>query len=88
MGWIEVVETRHLAVDQRAEIAGLVVASGARGRGIGRQLVGCAERWALERGLTDVVVRSRVTREAAHRFYLRQGYQLTKTSAVFTKQLG
>jgi hypothetical protein len=26
-------------------------------------------------------------REAAHRFYLREGYERTKTSAVFTKKL-
>jgi GNAT superfamily N-acetyltransferase len=87
VGWIHVMETRHLTVESRAEIAGLVVASEARGRGIGRHLVERAERWALERGLKNVVVRSRATREAAHRFYLREGYRQTKTSAVFAKEL-
>jgi hypothetical protein len=33
-----------------------------------------------------MLVRSRVTREQAHRFYLREGYELTKTSAVFSKR--
>jgi hypothetical protein len=37
--------------------------------------------------LKSIVVRSRATREAAHRFYLREGYTQTKTSAVFTKSL-
>jgi hypothetical protein len=34
-----------------------------------------------------MVVRSQVAREAAHRFYLRHGYERTKTSAVFSKVL-
>jgi GNAT superfamily N-acetyltransferase len=80
-------ETRHLTAEARAEIAGLVVASEVRSRGIGRHLVARAERWALERGLTDMIVRSRSTREAAHRFCLREGYRQTKISAVFTKEL-
>jgi GNAT superfamily N-acetyltransferase len=87
VGLIHVMETRHLTAEARAEIAGLVVASEVRSRGIGRHLVARAERWALERGLTDMIVRSRSTREAAHRFYLREGYRQTKISAVFTKEL-
>jgi hypothetical protein len=43
VGWIHVMETRHLTVESRAE--------------------------------------------AAHRFYLREGYRQTKTSAVFAKEL-
>ncbi len=88
VGWIDVCVTYHLASDPRAEIAGLVVSTKVRSKGIGRLLVARAEQWALSRGLIEMLVRSRSTREAAHRFYLREGYSLTKTSAVFTKQLG
>jgi len=88
VGWIDVGVTRHLQSEPRAEIGGLVVASEARGAGIGRLLVECAEGWARQRGLKSVVVRSQIAREAAHRFYLREGYARTKTSAVFTKTLG
>jgi hypothetical protein len=35
-----------------------------------------------------MVVRSQMAREAAHRFYVREGYRQTKTSAVFSKSLG
>ena len=87
VGWIDVSEAHHLQAESRAEIGGLVVSSKARGRGVGRQLVARAEHWALKRGLKIVVVRSRIDREAAHRFYLREGYAQTKTSAVFAKQL-
>jgi GNAT superfamily N-acetyltransferase len=61
------------------------VSSGFRSRGIGHLLIACAERWAVEQGLKMILVRSRDTREAAHRFYLREGFARTKTSAVFSK---
>jgi hypothetical protein len=35
-----------------------------------------------------MLVRSQIKREDAHRFYLREGYVRTKTSVVFTKELG
>ncbi len=87
VGWIDLVVTHHLAYMSRAEIAGLVVADGVRSRGIGRLLVQRAEKWAAERGFEQMLVRSRSTREAAHRFYLTNGYSLSKTSAVFVKDL-
>lgn len=87
VGWIDVHISHHLQAAPRAEIGGLVVMSGARSRGIGRRLVAQAERWAAERGLTQMVVRSQIARERAHQFYLREGYQRTKTSAVFSKDL-
>ena len=87
-GWIDVRITHYLQAGPRAEIGGLVVAAEARSLGIGRRLLTEAERWALERGIAQMVVRSRVDRERAHQFYLREGYSRTKTSAVFTKELG
>ncbi|HSR08960.1 MAG TPA: GNAT family N-acetyltransferase [Bryobacteraceae bacterium] len=86
-GWIDVSVTHHLQSEPRAEIGGLVVASKLRSRGIGSALVARAEQWARGRGLQSVVVRSQIAREAAHNFYLREGYARTKTSAVFTKQI-
>ena len=88
VGWIDIGVTHHLQSDPRAEIGGLVVSSEVRSRGIGRVLVSRAEQWAGARGLNSVVVRSQIARGAAHNFYLREGYARTKTSAVFTKQLG
>ncbi|HZS55482.1 MAG TPA: GNAT family N-acetyltransferase [Bryobacteraceae bacterium] len=87
VGWIDVGIVYHLATGVHGEICGLVVSSQCRSRGIGRKLVREAERWIMNCGISTAVVRSRITREAAHRFYLREGYSLTKTSAVFTKQL-
>ena len=87
VGWIHVSAVHHMQSDARAEIGGLVVAAQARSAGIGAQLVARAEQWAREARLTSVVVRSQIMREAAHRFYLREGYERTKTSAVFAKAI-
>jgi len=87
LGWIDVSIVRHLQSDVRAEIGGLVVTAAARSGGIGAKLVARAEQWARDRGLAAIVVRSQIAREAAHRFYLREGYERTKTSAVFSKEL-
>jgi (aminoalkyl)phosphonate N-acetyltransferase len=87
VGWIHVAVVRHLQAEPRAEIGGLVVGNMVRNKGIGRELVARAEQWAVQQGVSSVVVRSQIAREAAHRFYLREGYRLTKTSAVFSKPL-
>lgn len=86
-GWIDVALVHHLQGEAFAEIGGLVVSEDLRSSGIGRELVAKAEQWARSRGITKVVVRSNIIRDAAHRFYRREGYQQTKTSAVFVKSL-
>ena len=87
LGWIQVEIQRHLQEEQRALIAGLVVSSNARSRGVGRQLCRAAEEWARAQGVKAVRVTSRSTRERAHQFYLRDGYERVKTSEVFEKPL-
>ena len=87
IGWIDVAINNHLATGAFGEIGGLIVSREHRSTGIGRRLVNEAERWVAARGIARMVVRSRMTREAAHRFYLREGYSLIKTSAVFSKEL-
>ena len=86
IGWIDVCEMHHLQSGAYAEIGGLVVSEICRSKGVGAQLVAAAEGWARDRGLHRIVVRSQIAREAAHRFYIREGYRLTKRSAVFTKE--
>jgi len=87
VGWIDVGIVRHLQVEPNGEIGGLVVSHACRSAGIGAKLVSRAEEWVNARGITKMIVRSNITREAAHRFYLREGYERTKTSAVFSKIL-
>jgi GNAT superfamily N-acetyltransferase len=87
IGWIDVGIVHHLQVEPNGEIGGLVVSHACRSSGIGARLVSRAEEWVKERGAARMIVRSNITREAAHRFYLREGYEQTKTSAVFSKIL-
>ncbi len=87
VGWIEVEITNHLASGARGEVTGLIVSDAYRSQRIGAKLLTAAENWAIEQGVTNIVVRSQVARENAHRFYLREGYLRTKTSAVFTKSI-
>jgi GNAT superfamily N-acetyltransferase len=55
-------------------ITALVVADMARGRGIGRQLVGAAEAHLLAQGCIRLEVTSAEHRGGAHRFYVSLGY--------------
>lgn len=87
IGWIHAALRRTLELEPYVQIAGLVVGSAHRGSGIGAGLVTRAEEWAREQGVRRVLVHSNVVRERAHRFYLRAGYALAKTSRVFSKGL-
>ncbi len=87
VGWIDVRIAHHLQSEPCGEIGGLVVDRQFRSRGIGALLVATGERWVAEQTIAKIRVRSRIEREAAHRFYLRLNYSRTKTSAVFVKTL-
>jgi GNAT superfamily N-acetyltransferase len=69
------------------EIAGLVVDSAQRQKGIGKMLVVAVESWALSRSVKSVTVRTNVTRPESHRFYERMGYALAKTQHVYRKSI-
>ncbi len=87
IGWIDVCIAHHLSAGVFGEIGGFVVSGDYRSLGVGRKLIAQAEKWVAGQGIAKMIVRSRITREAAHRFYLREGYSMTKTSAVFSKEL-
>lgn len=87
IGWIEVAISRHLQSPPCALIGGLVVSEQVRSQGIGRLLCLEAETWAREKGVRRIRVHSQIKRQDAHRFYLRDGYEQIKTSAVFEKAL-
>src|ERR1700685_2290452 len=87
IGWIDVSIVHYLSTGAHGEIGGFVVSAEHRGCGVGRKLITKAERWVAGQGIETMIVRSRITREGAHRFYLRDGYNIIKTSAVFSKEL-
>jgi GNAT superfamily N-acetyltransferase len=87
LGMIDLATVEAIESGAWTEIRGLVVASAARSHGLGAQLLEAAEAWARERGHTRVRLRTNVTRERAHQFYLRHGYAITKTSYAMEKRL-
>lgn len=87
VGWLHVAARTQLTEDACAEVLGLVVDEPARGGGIGDALLRAAEDWARSVGCVRVRVRSRETRERAHRFYERAGYARNKVQLVLLKPL-
>jgi GNAT superfamily N-acetyltransferase len=87
LGWIHVELKPSLLAPLAAQVMGLVVDEARRGAGIGAELLNRAEAWATDRGCRELLVATRVTRERAHRFYRRQGYELLKTSHIFHREL-
>lgn len=87
MGWAQVGRTPSLESGAQAELLGLVVDEGCRGRGLGRALVVEAEAWARAQALPALRVRCNVRREASHRFYRNLGYEEVKRQVVFRKVL-
>jgi GNAT superfamily N-acetyltransferase len=86
-GWIHVCGRRSLESDPHAEIAGLVVDSAHRRRGIGRRLVDAAEDWARRHGYSNLKVRSNVARDVAHEFYGGLGFTRVKSQHVYMRVL-
>jgi GNAT superfamily N-acetyltransferase len=87
IGWLHVAARTQLTEDCSAEILGLVVDESSRGVGIGAALIRAAEEWARSEGCVRMRVRSRDTRERAHRFYERAGYARNKVQLVLHKVL-
>jgi ribosomal protein S18 acetylase RimI-like enzyme len=70
----------------RGRIEDVVVESGARGKGLGEELVREALRLAQERGARSLTLSSRPDREAANRLYERVGFEQRITN-VYTFNL-
>jgi GNAT superfamily N-acetyltransferase len=87
VGWLHAALAEYVESDAFVVIAGLVVDSRHRGRGIGAGLMAHAEEWAKTQGLSIVRVWSSTGRTRAHRFYQKPGYSLIKTQYSFVKAL-
>jgi GNAT superfamily N-acetyltransferase len=87
VGWVHVTVYSSLESGRVANLGGLVVDEAHRSGGIGAQLLAVAEAWARDHGVDRMVVRTRIARERAHRFYRREGYALVKTSYTLEKRL-
>lgn len=88
VGWVHAFAALRIEAAPFAELGGLVVAQPQRGKGIGKQLLAAAERWASAQGFVKLRVRTRSGRTGAHQFYERLGFVLAKEQHVFDKDLG
>src|SRR6266705_5596622 len=61
--------------DLSGRILALITSSVARRGGIGRALVATAERDFARRGIKRIAVNTRLSRQAAHKFYEALGYE-------------
>lgn len=82
-GWMHLIINQRLECDAFLEITALVIDYKSRSKGIGKQMVNAAFRWASENNLTEVVVRSNIIRKDAHRFYLHRGFHQVKSQHYF-----
>src|ERR1035438_1954799 len=87
LGWIHASEAHSLEAPPAVVIAGLVVAQGARGSGLGQRLVAAVARWTAEKGFRELRVRTNVVRTEAHGFYRHLGFRPLKTQTVFAMAL-
>lgn len=87
VGWIEASMMHELQSPSYCLISGLVVSEAQRTLGIGKRLCAEVETWSRKQGIRTIRVTSRISREGAHRFYLREGFERIKTWAVFEKML-
>jgi GNAT superfamily N-acetyltransferase len=87
VGWVHAFVKYSIDAGPRAELGGLVVDERHRGEGLGRLLMGEAEKWARSRELEAVYLRSNVVREPAHAFYEAIGFRKIKSQHCFLKLL-
>jgi GNAT superfamily N-acetyltransferase len=87
VGWLHLSGMYFLESAAFAEVLGLIVDKEHRGKGIGKQLLDGAARWAMEHGYNKLRVRSNLIREDAHRFYEREGFRRVKTQVVLDRAL-
>ena len=86
-GFIHIFIAKRLFTKPFAEVGGLIVEKGFRGRGVGSLLLSEAEKWAVSNNITIIRVRSNVIRDQARIFYISGGYQIDKQQRVFSKVL-
>jgi GNAT superfamily N-acetyltransferase len=79
LGWIHVDVNIIVSSGKYGEVLAFVVHEGARGSGIGRELLACGEKWIKdhEYSATSIVIRCNNERKRTHDFYTRNGYNIT-----------
>jgi ribosomal protein S18 acetylase RimI-like enzyme len=75
VGLVTVSERISFAGQREAYVGWLAVRAGMERRGIGRTLMGVAEKWAVRRGLSCVTLETGAANHAARSLYRTLGYE-------------
>ena len=86
-GFIHVEKYEMLYHQAMANVLGLAVSEEYRHQGLGRALLTAAEKWAIERGISEMRLNSGGRRKEAHCFYRNSGYTDEKEQIRFIKFL-
>lgn len=78
VGYIHLVNYDVIYADNFKNCLGLAVDADYKRNGIGSALLKQAEIWAKENGAVGIRLCSGAEREGAHKFYISQGYEITK----------
>lgn len=85
-GWAQVNKgSKSLLIANHAELAVLVVDEQCRSQGIGKLLLQEVENWAKKNRINRISLSSNSKRTEAHRFYIREGFEVSKLSNIFVK---
>lgn len=87
VGYMQLNRHVDLGFEEYLEVVQLLVAEAERGCGIGKLLMAEAERVARSEGIGIVKLSSRIQRSKAHVFYESLGYELTKVSKFYKKEI-
>ena len=87
IGWIHAYKCQSVESGFFAEIGGFIVAEAFRVKGIGRHLLKPVEKWAMQKNLPKLRVRTQIHRDDAKQFYSNMGFTVTKKQRVFDKEM-
>lgn len=87
VGFIHVERYEVLYAESMCNVLGLAVAKEYRRRGVGKELLHEAEKWAMSGGISMMRLNSGITRKEAHLFYRNNGYGSEKEQLRFIKKI-
>lgn len=87
VGFIHVERYEVLYAESMCNVLGLAVAKEYRRKGVGKELLHEAEKWARENGIFMMRLNSGMKRKEAHLFYRNNGYGSEKEQMRFIKKI-
>ena len=87
VGFVHIEKYDVIYFETMANILGLAVKDCFRRKGVAKELMRAAEKWAIDKDIGLIRLNSGSTRTGAHKFYKAVGYTADKQQMHFTKRL-